>query len=165
MLDTALRCGGAQVVVRGKCTHDALLAIVVLVFFTIEVLFVPQVQRMYYDEFYYDANAKLIALSHYTGICYLYSATGCATGSPGLQPQLFDEPTGWPTVLASAYAIFGVGFQTGFSTSMVLSLASLLLVFYIAYLLFGDQDVALLSSALFAATLCSCHMQGPQPWT
>lgn len=125
-----------------------MLVLLLAVFFLVEELFVAQTQQMYSDEYIHDGIAKNIFMDHNGGICSFSSITECVPDTAGL----FQQPIGWATMMASAFVVAGATFQTTFNLSMIISLLIIFLVFLLAYLLIQDEQVALLSAVLFAAT-------------
>lgn len=128
--------------------YALLLLAVVVVFFAVDVLFVPATQQLFNDEFIYQSIAKTILFDHIVGICSFSSATHCVANTAGL----FHEPGGWPFLLAIAFGAFGISFGTAFNLTLLLSLISIVLVAYVAFFLVGDKRVAVLSGLIMAFT-------------
>jgi hypothetical protein len=126
----------------------AILALIVVAFLALELAFVQPTQQLYNDEYIHMSIAKTILYDHYAGICSFSVGPHCVNDTAGL----FQQPAGWATMLSAAFLVFGVGFTQGFNLVLLLSSASILLVFYMALMLLGSGDRALLASALFAFT-------------
>ena len=132
-----------------KIKKNYMLAIlaVAVVFVIVELLFVHPTQQLYNDEYIHMSIAKVMLESHYAGICSFSNSTTCVPGTAGL----FQQPIGWDLLMAIDFGIFGVGFPQVFNLVLMLSFFSIILVFYIAYMLFGEKT-ALFAAVSFAAT-------------
>ena len=125
-----------------------LLALILIAFLALEIVFVSPTQQLYNDEYIHDSIAKTIVYDHYAGICSFSVQPHCVNNTAGL----LQQPTGWATMLSVAYLIFGVSFSAGFNLVLLLSSISILLMFYVAFMILGEGDRALLATALFAFT-------------
>ncbi|MGC8670142.1 MAG: ArnT family glycosyltransferase [Candidatus Micrarchaeia archaeon] len=126
----------------------AMLLLVLVLFTAFELIAVKPTFQLYNDEYIYGSIAKSIVYDHAAGICSFSSPLHCVPNTFGL----FHEPVGWPILEAAAFAMFGVSFSVMFNLSFLIALASIVLVFLIASLIFEDKRIALLSSILFAFT-------------
>ncbi|MDE1855350.1 MAG: glycosyltransferase family 39 protein [Candidatus Micrarchaeota archaeon] len=126
----------------------AMLALIVVAFLVLELAFVQPTQQLFNDEYIHMSIAKTIVYDHYAGICSFSIGPHCVSNTAGL----LQQPTGWATMLSAAFLAFGVGFAPGYNLVLLLSSISILLMFYIAFMLLKDGDVALLATALFGFT-------------
>lgn len=124
------------------------LLLVMLAFLAVELLLVHPTTQLYNDESIHMSIAKSMLYDHSASICSFSIEPHCVNGTSGL----FQQPTGWPMMLSVAYLFFGISFATAFNLALLLSLISIPLLFYVAFLLTGNKKAALLSSALLAFT-------------
>ncbi|MGC8628975.1 MAG: ArnT family glycosyltransferase [Candidatus Micrarchaeia archaeon] len=125
-----------------------LLLAVLAVFLAFDLLFVPATQQLFNDEYIYQSIAKTILYDHIVGICSFSTATHCVPNTAGL----FHQPGGWPFLLAITFAIFGINFGAAFNLTLFISAISIILVAYVAFFMFGDKRVAVLSGFTMAFT-------------
>lgn len=124
------------------------LALILVAFIVTEIALVQPTQQLYNDEYIHMSVAKSILVDHYAGICSFMDAPHCVNGTAGL----LQQPAGWPTMLSVSFLLFGVSFSSGYGLVLLLSCISIVLVFYIAFMILKDGDAALIASALFAFT-------------
>lgn len=67
-----------------------------------------------------------------------------------------ERAMGWSLILAMAFKLFGLKINTAFYTSSVLGSLTVLNVFFIAFLLFKKEEIAIYSSSLF--TILPLHI-------
>ena len=130
-----------------KVGYYKYLLITVLVFILLEVTFVQNYHFMYNDEYIYMSMAKSMLIDHLFGICSFSTATNCIPGTIGF----FHQPGGWPFLLAMAFGTFGISIYTAYSLAFILSIFSVILVFFISYAVFEDERYSLASSAVLAS--------------
>ncbi|MHB1830686.1 MAG: ArnT family glycosyltransferase [Candidatus Micrarchaeaceae archaeon] len=123
------------------------LLIAVLAFVFLEVSFVQNYHLLYNDEYIYMSMAKSMLIDHLFGICSFSTATNCVPGTIGL----FHQPGGWSMLLAAAYGIFGINIGVAYSTAFLLGIMSVVLIFFVSYLLFEDERYSLMSSIALAS--------------
>jgi len=133
---------------RAKKKHLVMLAAAIVVFAAVEIAFVPLTIHLYSDEYIYMSMAKTMLYDHTAGICSFSTSLHCIPGTLGL----FQQPVGWPLVLAITYAVSGISLYGGLNATLALSAISMLMVFLIALLMFDDSGTALLSACVFGAT-------------
>jgi len=124
------------------------LLLIILSFLIVELLFVTPTFQIYNDEYIQMDIAKTIITNHQLGICSFATPKGCVPGTLGL----FQQSSGWPILLATAFYIFGINFATAFDLVLLLSCFSIIIVFLITYHIVEDPKAALLGAALLAAT-------------
>ena len=129
-----------------KKSYYKLLFIIIILFALLEIIFVQNYHLIYNDEYIYMSMAKTMLMDHLWGICSFSTATNCVPGTLGF----FHQPGGWSLLLAIAFGIFGINIGTAYATTFVVSLISILLVFWVSYLLFKDERYALMSSIALA---------------
>ncbi|MHB1830759.1 MAG: ArnT family glycosyltransferase, partial [Candidatus Micrarchaeaceae archaeon] len=123
------------------------LLITVLVFIFLEVSFVQNYHLLYNDEYIYMSMAKSMLIDHLFGICSFSSATNCIPGTMGF----FHQPGGWSMLLAIAFGMFGVNISVAYSVTFFLAILSIVLIFFVSYLIFEDERYSLMSSIALAS--------------
>jgi hypothetical protein len=145
----AFSCGSIRAeLAKAKRKHLEILAAVIIAFAIVEIAFIPLTIHLYSDEYIYMSMAKTMLYDHTAGICSFSTPQHCIPGTLGL----FQQPVGWPLILAITYAVSGISLYGGLNATLILSAISIFLVFLIALIMFEDSGMALLGSCLFAAT-------------
>ena len=124
-----------------------LLLIAVLAFVLLEVTFVQNYHLIYNDEYIYMSMAKSILVDHIWGICSFSTATNCVPGTIGF----FHQPGGWSFLLALAFGAFGIHLSVAYALTFLLGVASIVLIFFVSYLIFRDERPALMASVALAS--------------
>ena len=94
---------------------------------------IPHMHHVYYDEFYFIDLAKNI-LKH-----NIYGATVIGDRSHLLAFSAPIRPAGYPLLISYIFRFFSESAQSIFQTNAVFGALSVLLIFWIAYLLFKDN--------------------------
>lgn len=124
------------------------LAITVFLFIFLEVAFVTPTHLLYNDEYIYVSIAKMFITEHLAAVCSFSNSTMCVPGTAGF----IHQPLGWPFIIAIPASILGVSFSLAYALELISSVLSIIFLFYTVYLLFKDQRVAILASAILAFT-------------
>ncbi|MEM0149196.1 MAG: glycosyltransferase family 39 protein [Candidatus Micrarchaeaceae archaeon] len=124
------------------------LIIIIIIFVFLEIAFVKPTHLLYNDEYIYVSVAKMMLTEHIAAVCSFSNATMCVPGTPGF----IHQPLGWSFLLAIPSSIFGVSFGTAYNMELLMSVLSIVFIFYAAFILLRDQRVAVLSSAILAFT-------------
>lgn len=128
-----------------KSSSDFLL-LSFLLFFSASLMrfyIVPQLHHIFYDEFYYLNVARNI---YYHNI-FAETLSG-STSFPEVIALPF-RPGGYPFFLTLVFRVLGDSERTVFYTNCLLGSCSVLLVFWIGYLLFYNLSVALWGAVVF----------------
>ena len=123
-----------------------LLLITILLFASLEIVFVQNYHLIYNDEYIYMSMAKTMLVDHLWGICSFSTVMNCVPGTLGF----FHQPGGWSLLLAIAFGIFGINIWTAYATTFAIALISVLLIFFVSYLIFKDERYALMASIALA---------------
>ncbi len=123
-------------------------ALVVLAFLISEVLLVKPTFWMYKDEYIEMSIGKVMIFNHEAGICSFNIGNYCMPDGIGL----FQQSDGWPLLFAIAFSIFGVSFATAYNLTLLMSCISVLLVFFIIYLISKNKEASLVGAIFLAFT-------------
>ncbi len=117
--------------------------LIFLIAFIFRAYAVPGMHHVYYDEVTYFNIAE--------NIYYHGSPVKTAMGDKNHIdiPQSFLRPNGYPYVLSFALKLFGDSEETAFHLNVFLGALSVVLIFWIAYLIFGNLNIAFWSSIIF----------------
>jgi hypothetical protein len=124
------------------------LAIVIALFFFLEVAFVAPTHLLYNDEYIYVSMAKMLITEHLAAVCSFSNATMCVPGTAGF----IHQSLGWSFLIAIPSSIFGVSFGIAYAMELIFSILAIIFLFYTTYLLVKDQRVAVLASTILAFT-------------
>lgn len=124
------------------------LTLIIIFFVSFTLLYVKQVEQLYFDENIYQGIALNILKSG--------NAVWCQYGTGYLDKcfinQVYHDSTGYSLLIAMAFGIFGIGTNTAASLEFLMGLISIVLVFLLSASLFDDEKIAVYSAALMALT-------------
>ena len=134
--------------VFGKISGKAwmLLGLIFLAGLIIRLFVFPHYHRVYLDEQLYLEYAKNIHSEFRPQVCnYIdFDESRCT-----FRPQ---TAVGWPVLLSLAFRIFGPSPEVAFYLSSMMGSLSVILIFFLVYLVFKSQPIALWSSVFMAFT-------------
>lgn len=133
-----------------KKTWLILLAIIAIAFF-LRGFTAPKTHRILYDEDIYQNQALNIARENKSIVCNFQ-----IIGQPCQDYFYNKEPAGYPFLLSLAYRIFPAGDTTAYWFNIAQSTLIVLLLFFLVYLIFQNQQIALWSS--FFLSLIPIHI-------
>ncbi|MFC2154641.1 glycosyltransferase family 39 protein [Candidatus Altiarchaeota archaeon] len=119
-----------------------LLVLVFAAYFRVSV--VPHTHRIFFDEDLYIGIANVIATEGKSELCNYGSPTECREGI------LNKEPNAYPFFVAVLYFILGASEPLVYHMFTMIGIASVFLIFLVAYLLFEDELGALFAALLLA---------------
>ncbi len=150
-----------------------MLGIILVVGLIMLVIVVPRDHRIYYDEDIYQNIAQNIAYTKgsgsHQGETYQQSFANFwkrFTGTAGMcnegkneygeytcyRLEYNKQPNAWPYVLSVVFRLFGVHEFAAFTTTNVIFILSIIVVFLLTFLLFNDNHSALYSALIFSFT-------------
>ena len=128
-----------------KSSLLALLLIVVFFLF-IALKYVTAFEELYFDENIYQGIAINI-LKH--GLM-LWCQMGTGYLNSCYHSVLYHDPVGWSYFLAIAFALFGMGTSTAYGAELFAGVLGVFTFFFFAYILTRREDVATISTLIFA---------------
>lgn len=120
-----------------------ILLIIFLVGFSLRVFIAPHTHRLYYDEDIYLNIAQNIAREGRTILCNYGTQEKCFEGIYNKQPN------GYPFLMSMLF-LFGTSEMVAHYATAIISSLIIPFIFLIAYLLFNNQRIGLLSSLFFS---------------
>jgi len=112
--------------------------------FILRAYAIPHMHHVYYDEFTYLNIAENI-YEHNS-----YSATAMGDKGHIEIPEAPIRPNGYPFMLSCAFRLFGVSDKTVFNTNVLLGALSVVIIFWITYLIFNSNlYISFWSAAIF----------------
>jgi len=127
-----------------KKTTWLILAAIFILAFVLRMFITPHTHRVFFDEDIYLDIGKEI-LTHWSGgLCNYGNNEEC------YDPTFMKWPNGYPFLLIFPYAIFGVSRAVAFNFVAFLGSLSVVLVFFIGYLLSKKDYVGLYAALIFA---------------
>lgn len=123
-----------------------LLALIIIFFVSFSLLYVKQVEQLYFDENIYQG----IALNVLKGGNALWCQYGTGDLGRCFVNQVYHDSTGYSVLIAIAFGIFGIGTETAAGLEFLMGMLSIVFVFMLAISLFEDEKIALYSAALMA---------------
>ncbi len=120
-----------------------ILLIIFLVGFSLRVFIAPHTHRLYYDEDIYLNIAQNIAREGRTILCNYGTQEKCFEGIYNKQPN------GYPFLMSMLF-LFGTSEMVAYYATAIISSLIIPFIFLIAYLLFNNQRIGLLSSLFFS---------------
>lgn len=118
------------------------LLLIVCISFLIRFLVVPHQHMMYCDESYYGNAARNILLFGSNARCFFdpyENKTECFNTK---------STVGWNSFLVISYALFGTNDLVAIRTSAFFGAISVILIFILAYVVFGNEMIGLMSALL-----------------
>lgn len=122
----------------------AVAIILVLLFVSIELVFVKPTQQLFFDDSIYQGMAQDLLHMGQAWMCSYGTPTKCFIG------EIFHEPIGTSFNLAIAFAIFGVSSNAAYGTGFFLAAVSVIFVFFVA-LLMSKKFIVAAFAELFMA--------------
>ncbi|MCM0605398.1 MAG: glycosyltransferase family 39 protein [Xanthomonadaceae bacterium] len=125
--------------------------LLILIFSTVFLKnYVPQTNRVYFDEHIYENIGQLI---HTTGESLMVNQGTIRQGKLFAQAREYNkQPGGYPTYLSYFFSIFNVSEATAFFAVNCAYFFTILLIFCVYYLLFQSELGALYSALFFSLT-------------
>lgn len=120
------------------------LILIIFIGFLFRAFLVVHTHRVFFDEDLYLGIANSIATENRAILCNYGTPTKCYEGI------LNKDPSGFPFFVSIFFRIFGKGDAIAFALSTIIGTLSILLAFFIAFLLFDDEHAALYASLFFA---------------
>ncbi|MGC8622598.1 MAG: glycosyltransferase family 39 protein [Candidatus Micrarchaeia archaeon] len=127
-----------------KKWHILAAIIVLALFIGVEALVVKPTQQLFFDDAIYQGGAQDLLRMGQAWMCNYGTPNTCYLG------QVFHEPIGTAFNLAMGFALFGITLGTAFNTMFVISSLAVLMIFFVALLLFRNPIPALFSELLMA---------------
>ena len=121
-----------------------LLLAIIFVFLMFEFTVIKSTQRVFFDDVIYQSQALYLIRTGQAVMCNYGTPFNCFTD------YMFHEPIGTAFNIAIGYAIFGINQAAAYNLQLALATLSILIVFFISFLLFKDHNAALFSAAFFA---------------
>jgi 4-amino-4-deoxy-L-arabinose transferase-like glycosyltransferase len=121
-----------------------ILLFILFVGFILRMYFTPHTHRVYFDEDIYLDIGKQILTEGKACLCNYGDYKGC------YDCVFMKWPNGHPFTFAVAFLFFGVSENVAFNLSVLLGTLSILLVFFIGYLVSKKVEVGLYSALLLA---------------
>lgn len=121
-----------------------ILGIIVLVGFIFRSFLVVHTHRVFFDEDLYLGIANSIATENRAILCNYGTPTKCFDGI------LNKDPSGFPFIVSILFRILGKGDSIAFALSTIVGTISIILAFFLAFLLFDNEKVAIYSALFFA---------------
>lgn len=118
-----------------------ILALIFLFGFVLRMWIVPHIHYIYFDEDMYLDMGKNIAETGKAYVCDYYSSGQCLSSS--FYPMM---AVGFPFILALVFKLFGTSHTAAFSASAFFGSLSIILIFFVAYLLFKKEEIGLWSA-------------------
>jgi len=142
--------GGALRTFLGRVSRRAwiVLLVTVVIGTAVTTFGAPRIHRIFYDEDIYLNIGQNIACERQAGMCNngetRYGVYSC------YQLQHSKEPNAWPYLISLLYRAIGVSHLGVHIMNNVIWALSVMLVFFLALLLFGDERAGLFAALLFA---------------
>jgi len=132
---------------KGLSTRSLLALLLIIVFFLfIALKYVTAFEELYFDENIYQGIAINI-LKH--GLM-LWCQMGTGYLNSCYHSVLYHDPVGWSYFLAIAFALFGMGTSTAYGAELFAGVLGVFTFFFFAYILTRREDVATISTLIFA---------------
>jgi len=122
------------------------LSLIIIFFLFIALNYVTAFEELYFDENIYQGVAINI-LKH--GLM-LWCQMGTGYLNSCYYSVLYHDPVGWSYFLAIAFALFGIGTSTAYGAELFAGVLSVFAFFFFAYILTRREDVAIISTLIFA---------------
>jgi hypothetical protein len=129
---------------RLRAEHLIFAAAILLVFISVEGIFIKPTQLLFFDDVIYQNMAVNILHMGQAWMCNYGNAFTCFSG------QVFHEPVGTAFLLALGFLAFGANLGTTYGTFFLLSAIAVIFTFFAALLLFKKVGAALFSELLVA---------------
>jgi len=149
LLVSAIVIGRKEIIgeLKGLSKRSLLALLLIIVFFLfIALKYVTAFEELYFDENIYQGIAINI-LKH--GLM-LWCEMGTGYLNSCYYSVLYHDPVGWSYFLAIAFALFGIGTSTAYGAELFASVLGVFTFFFFAYILTRREDVATISTLIFA---------------
>jgi len=120
------------------------LIIIFLLSFVLRMYVTPHTHRVYFDEDIYLDIGKEILLRGKGSLCNYGDSRGC------YEYDFMKWPNGYPVTLSIPYTLFGINETAAYNFTAILGSLSVVLVFFVSYLLFKNEKIGLYAALLFA---------------
>lgn len=120
-----------------------ILFLIVLSGLALRLTVIPHTPHVYFDEFDHINVAENMSIHGKTAMTFKGGYNAYEAG------WLQAWPPGYHTILALIFSIFSGSQAVAFNVSAVIGAISIALIFFVSYLLFHDQEIALYSAFLF----------------
>jgi len=130
-----------------KKEYLAILIVLSISFLIFEILFVKPTERIFFDEHLYQDEAMNILKQFNAQMCLYGTNETCKIFT------YYHQGIAWAYIIALGYLISGINvMHTAWNLNLIFSTISILLLFFVCFMLTRKESVSLISSFFYAST-------------